>query len=177
MAARCCPVLCNLPYGSVGSCSQRFVDQRVSLICNKLAINCHCVAQVTSRRQLCYYRLMPWSWFKVLFGFVLAGHALTRLLAHWSVGVRSVMAFKSCSDWRRASHCKVRQQQYLPFAACCIEVNYVQRQLALQVLPGTFAGKKDIVELQQRAVVSFACNAMILQVYSRHALTIVAHTG
>lgn len=69
---------------------------------------------------------MPWSWWKVLFGSVLAGHALVRLLSHWSVGVRSIVAFKACPKWSQATHCKV--------------------------LPGTFAGKKDIVEVQRRAV-------------------------
>ncbi len=68
-------------------------------------------------------RFMPWSWWKVLFGSVLAGHALIRLLSHWSVGVRSIVAFKDCSKWSQASHCKVSQGSTLhetpAFTVCC----------------------------------------------------------
>ncbi len=98
---------------------------------------------------------MPWSWWKVLFGSVLAGHALIRLLSHWSVGVRSIVAFKACPKWSQASHCKVSQDSILrnaPLLKSCF--GSFALIPGMQVLPGTFAGKKDIVEVQRRAVVS-----------------------
>ena len=97
---------------------------------------------------------MPWSWWKVLFGSVLAGHALIRLLSHWSVGVRSIVAFKACTKWSQASHCKVSQDSNLRNTpAFTSGSGSVALTPGMQVLPGTFAGKKDIVEVQRRAVV------------------------
>ena len=100
-------------------------------------------------------RFMPWSWWKVLFGSVLAGHALVRLLSHWSVGVRSIVAFKACPKWSQATHCKVSQDSILRKALHLKSCFGSFAQIpGMQVLPGTFAGKKDIVEVQRRAVVS-----------------------
>lgn len=53
------------------------------------------------------FRTPSWSELKIAFGSLLAVNALVRLASYWSVRIRSLTAFKHCTDWRHASHCKV----------------------------------------------------------------------
>lgn len=96
-------------------------------------------------------RTPSWSECKIVFGSLLALNALVRLASYWSVRIKSVTAFKPCADWRGATHCKV----------CDAEVCYTPALLvphalcSVQVVPGTFAGKKSMVELQRRTLVRY----------------------
>ena len=92
-------------------------------------------------------------WWKPTFGVLFASQALVRLFAYWSVDIRSRLAYKRV-NWQQATHCKVLSAHANTIPLFDIMTDFKPDLCILQVVPGTITGKKDIVDIQHRILVS-----------------------